>query len=243
LNGSSFDENPAGVNATAASWPRVEPLPSPADATKLWWCALRATAAQITAWSACLSVAERVRAARFGTRLLRERYVIGRTALRTVLADALGIAAADVAIVRGMRGRPQLEGDARLDFNVSHTVDVALIGLTDAGRIGVDVERGDRAINVSGIARKFLTDAERAVVTSMDADAARRAVLTLWTCKEAMSKATGDALSAPFARIDVDLREGRRLRNGPDRYRPEDWALHAAKVSQGHIATVALWRP
>jgi len=173
---------------------------------------------------------------------LEARYVVGRTALRTVLAGVLGVAPPDVPIERGARGRPRLAGDVRLDFNVSHTAGVALIGLTSTGRIGVDVERRDRQINVGGIARKFLTEAERADIASMDADAARSAVLTMWTCKEAMSKATGDALSAPFARIDVDCRDGRRLRGGPDPYRPGDWALYAADVPSDYIATVALWR-
>ena len=173
---------------------------------------------------------------------LQARYVVGRTALRTVLAGALGVDPSDVPIERGLRGRPGLAGNVRLDFNVSHTAGVALIGVTNSGRIGVDVERRDRQINVDGIARKFLTETERGDIASMDADAARRAVLTLWTCKEAMSKATGHALSAPFARIAVDCRDGRRLRDGPDPYRPGDWTLHAAEVPSDHIATVALWR-
>ena len=235
----SLDENRAGGNV---AWPRIESLPSPAAAAHVWWCPLRATPAEARAWDAVLSPAEQTRATRFGTRLLRTRYVIGRTALRRVLANVLGLQPEQVPIIRGARGRPGLAGDPRIDFNVSHTGDVALIGVTDGGRVGVDVERADRTINVDGISRKFLTDNERALLAPMDADAARRTVLTLWTCKEAMSKATGDGLSAPFARIDVDLHEGRALRDGPGPYAPHDWALHAVQVPDGHIATLALWR-
>ena len=235
----SLDENRARGNSL---WPRVHAVPSSAPGTTLWWCTLDATADEIAAWRPVLSDAERTRASRFGMPFLEARYVVGRTALRTVLAGVLGVAPPDVPIERGARGRPRLAGDVRLDFNVSHTAGVALIGLTSTGRIGVDVERRDRQINVGGIARKFLTEAERADIASMDADAARSAVLTMWTCKEAMSKATGDALSAPFARIDVDCRDGRRLRGGPDPYRPGDWALYAADVPSDYIATVALWR-
>jgi len=235
----SLDENRPGGNAR---WPRIESLPSPAPGAQLWWCPLRATPAEVCSWSAVLSPAEQTRAARFGTPLLRTRYVIGRTAMRSVLANLLGMQPAQVPITRGVRGRPRLEGNDRIDFNVSHTGDAALLGVTDYGRIGVDVERAGRTINADGISRKFLTDNERALLAKMDADAARRMVLTLWTCKEAMSKATGDALSAPFAHIDVELRAGRLLRDGPDPYAPHDWSLHAAQVPDGYIATVALWR-
>jgi 4'-phosphopantetheinyl transferase len=236
----SLDEKRGSGNA---AWPRIEALSSNVPGTKLWSCTLEASAAEILAWSAVLSGGERARAARFGTPYLRDRYVVGRTALRTVLAATLGIAPHEVPIVRGVRGRPRLDDDSRLDFNVSHTAGVAFIGMTDAGRIGVDIERHDRTINATGIARKFLTETERAYLATLDADDARRAVLTFWTCKEAMSKATGDALSAPFARIDVDIRDGRRVRAGPDAYDPARWTLHATDIAPDHIATVALWRP
>ena len=242
LNGGydlSLDENRARGNS---NWPRVDALPSSVPGTKLWWCPLDATADEIVGWRTVLSDAERTRAARFGMPLLQTRYVVGRTALRTVLGSVLGVAPPDVPIERGVRGRPRLREHVGLDFNVSHTADVALIGISDTARIGVDVECRDRPINVTGIARKFLTETERADIAAMDADAARGAVLTLWTCKEAMSKATGDALSAPFAHIDVDCRDGRHLRSGPAPYRAGDWTLHAVAVPSDYIATLASWR-
>jgi 4'-phosphopantetheinyl transferase len=141
-----------------------------------------------------------------------------------------------------VRGRPQLAPPADLDFNVSHTADVAIVGIVRGARIGVDVERLDRTINVSGIARKFLSVSERAALALLDAESARRRVLTLWTCKEAMSKATGDALSAPFDRIDVDLDRGPSLRGGPAPYDPVRWSIHPAAAPTEFVATVALWR-
>jgi 4'-phosphopantetheinyl transferase len=236
----SLDENHAGGNAAAR--PRIVPLSSPDVAITLWWCELHATREQLESYATVLSAAEHARAARFGAQLLRDRYVIGRSALRLALSQRLGVAAADVPIVRGARGRPQLEGNAQLDFNVSHTGDVALIGLRDGGRIGVDVERFDRTINVDGIARKFMTARERGSLAMTSTEHARRTVLTLWTCKEAMSKATGDALSAPFAAIDIDLRGGREPRDGPGKYRPAAWTLYAASVPDDYVATIAVCR-
>jgi 4'-phosphopantetheinyl transferase len=238
----SLDENRAAGNDTLTQHPHTAALASPAPGIRLWWCALHVTAPQLRWCAHALSSVEHTRAARFGNPLLRDRYMIGRAALRTILAEELGITAERVAIVRGARGRPQLEADATLDFNVSHTGDVALIGVTRQGRIGVDVERADRSINVTGIARKFLTPAERHRLAALDSDTARRNVLRLWTCKEAMSKATGDALSAPFAAIDVDLRDGWALLDGPGKYRPAAWTLHAVQTPGDHLATIALWR-
>ena len=219
------------------------PLPAPAAGVSLWWCALAAPPARMQLLEARLSPAELARADRFGSPALRDRYVVGRASLRGILGSLLAMAPQDVPIVRGERGRPQLGIDRGLDFNVSHTAGVALIGATRGARIGVDVERLDRTINVAGISRKFLTGAERRGLADLDANTARRRVLRLWTCKEAMSKATGDALSAPFGSLDVALDDEPRLCAGPPPYDPSRWMLRSAAVPADYVATVALWQP
>ena len=242
----SLDENPTSGNADHRDFALTVPLPAPVESVALWWCGLVAPPAQMQVLESWLSQAEIARADRFGMPELRDRYVVGRASLRSILGEALGMAAREVPIVRGERGRPQLGMISALDFNVSHTAGVALIGITRGARIGVDVERLDRMINVPGIARKFLTGAERRAIADLDPDSARQRVLSLWTCKEAMSKATGDALSAPFGALDVALdagpRRAPRLCAGPAPYEPERWALHRAAVPEDYVATVALWQ-
>ena len=219
-----------------------------AEDIALWWCDLDRPVAEIERRAATLSPAEHARAARFGTDALRRRWIAGRTSLRVVLGQVLRLPAADVPITRGPRGRPELRGVGDpVDFNVSHTGNVALIGvLRRAGRnlrIGVDVERAAREVGADRLARKFLSDAERATMANLAPDDRRRHFLRYWTCKEAMSKATGDGLIAPFRRIEVDLRETPRLVDGPPPYRPPAWTLFAAPVPAGHFATVAVWDP
>lgn len=237
----SLDENDTAGNASDDE-PRIRALASPAAGLALWLCRLDGSSRTLSRYQRLLSESETARAARFGRDELRARYILGRGALRVLLGRRLGVEPERVPIVRGTRGRPQVPG-ATIDFNVSHTGNVALVGVLSGARVGVDIERSDRSINVDGIARRVLTPNERDAIARLDADAARRHVLTLWTCKEAMSKATGDALSAPFARLDVDLRNGAELRDGPGLYAPERWSLHRAAPIDDHIATVAIWRP
>jgi 4'-phosphopantetheinyl transferase len=217
-------------------------IPSPAPEASLWWCSLKLSAVDRDLPQRWLSDAERSRMQRFGNDALRSRYLAGRASLRKLLARSLEVEPDAVPIVRGPRGRPQLAGPTDIDFNVSHTADAALIGIVRGLRIGVDIERADRVINTVGIARKFMTERERAVPALNDAEAARRHVLRLWTCKEAMSKATGDALSAPFAQIDVELEPRLRLAGGPAPYRPGDWRLDVIEAPDGFLGTLALWR-
>jgi len=217
-----------------------------ADDIALWWCDLDLPAAEIELRAATLSPAEHARAARFGTDVLRRRWIAGRTSLRSVLGLVLRMPPGEVPIARGRRGRPELRGtDADLDFNVSHTGSVALIGvLRREGRdvrIGVDVERAEREVDSDRLARKFLAPEERAAIADLAPDARRRRFLEYWTCKEAMSKATGDGLIAPFRHIMLNLREAPRLVGGPAPYQPPAWTLYAAPVPADHFATVALW--
>jgi 4'-phosphopantetheinyl transferase len=226
--------------ADAARFDPPTPLPSPAPGVSLWWRALECSAAATIAdW---LSADEQKRMQRFGNDALRNRYLVGRASLRWILAQVLGIAPRDVEIVRGTRGRPQLAHAAGLDFNVSHTADVALFGICSEGRIGVDVEREDRMIRAAGFVRRILTDRERAALPPND-EATRRRILRLWTCKEALAKATGDAMSAPFRRLDIATEPMLALVGGPPPYDPAAFALRSAAVPTGYLGTVALWHP
>lgn len=223
----------------------LAPAASGVDA---WFFELERTHAEIEQLTGWLSTAERTRALRFGTDGLRERWIAGRATLRMLLGRALGIAPIAVEIRRGVRGRPELGGPgAGIDFNVSHTRGVGLIGIArdaSAGtRIGVDIERLDRDVGVDRLARKFLTAAERASLANLDLRGRRERFVRYWTCKEAMSKATGDGLIAPFGRLDVALSENPRLVDGPPPYVPAHWTLRPAAVPAAWVATIAIWRP
>ena len=228
--------------------PGLTPLPGPALHIALWWCDLDEwLATEIQPCAEWLAPAERARADRFGTNLLRDRYVAGRATLRLLLGHALGVAPADVPLQRGRRGRPKIAGDNAIDFNVSHTQGVALIGIvrnTDKClRIGVDVERTDRNVGADRLAPKFLTSDEARWQSAFSPEERRQRFLRYWTCKEAMSKATGDGLIAPFRQVGVGLADPPRLIAGPPPYVPEAWQLHAVRVPNGYFAALAVWTP
>jgi len=224
--------NPDGVPVALAS--------AAADVA-LWWAPLGAAEGEIARIAAWLAPAEHARAQRFGTEALAKRYIAGRALLRWLLGRALGLPPQAVPIVRGVRGRPQLDGDTGIDFNVSHTEGIALIGMARGRRIGVDVEHADRVVRADGLAAKFLTAAERATLAPLAASERRTRFLRYWTCKEAMSKATGDGLSAPFRQLEVRLGDAIELARGPDPYQPARWQLSRVEVPSGFLATVALW--
>ena len=240
------DFDPAGNRASVRGAGEPLPLPEVLPGVSLWWSDLAHEASEIARVAAWLSPAENARAARFGTEALRRKYIAGRTSLRLILGRALGIEPAAVPIRRGRRGRPELAAATPApDFNVSHTRGGAVIGiahgLPPGARIGVDVERQDRMLAADRLARKFLSAQEQATLPDADADLRRLRFLRYWTCKEAMSKATGDGLVAPFGRLSVAIDSGLALVAGPPPYIPADWRLHVIAVPAGFLATIAIW--
>jgi phosphopantetheinyl transferase len=174
-----------------------------AEGIDLWWCALERAPEETDRLAAWLSPAEHARAARFGTNALRRRWIAGRAALRFVLGRTLGVAPAAVPIRRGVRGRPELaDSGVALDFNVSHTRGVALIGIAgrpSGTRIGVDVNGSTRRRR-----RPPGTEVPYGSRTIGDRGASPSCAGSARTiCKEAMSKATGDGLIAPFGKLEV----------------------------------------
>ncbi len=216
-------------------------LASMAAGVTLWWAQLATIPDEIARLAAWLAPAEHARAARFGRAELAQRYVAGRALLRWLLGRTLGLPPPAVPIVRGVRGRPQLAGASAIDFNISHTAGVALVGIARGQRIGVDVERVDRDVRADGLAAKFLTAVERATLAPLPESERRARFLRYWTCKEAMSKATGDGLAAPFRLLEVRLADTIELAAGPDPYRPAHWQLASVAVPAGYLGTLALW--
>src|SRR5438552_1469508 len=107
----------------------VSKLPAPVRECELWLCRLDRDTNATDALAALLSAPERARAARFGTDVLRNRWIAGRATLRSLLGAKLGIEPHAVQLRSGRRGRPELATPRNLDFNVSHTQGIAIIAI------------------------------------------------------------------------------------------------------------------
>ncbi len=144
-----------------------------------------------------LSAEERERAARFRFDPDRERFLASHVALRQLVGTYMGVAAEAVQFREGPRGKPRVEGG--LEFNLSHSGDLALVGIARAP-VGVDIERiAPRKALMNIAARYFHTD-ETAWLESRGEGERLREFYRLWTMKEAFLKATGTGLAGGLDR-------------------------------------------
>ena len=179
---------------------------------------------------ALLSRDERERAAKFATDELRRRFVAGRAALRQILGECLGSDAASLKFRYGPKGKPELDGlfQGQLQFNLTHTGGVALIGVAKKCAVGIDIERLDRKPDAEGIARRFFTPDESARLMAVPEADRPVAFLNLWTRKEAWLKAVGGGVGDSLGRVEVTFRTGepaRVLRSSRELGEAEEWTL------------------
>ncbi|MBA0088647.1 MAG: 4'-phosphopantetheinyl transferase superfamily protein, partial [Acidobacteria bacterium Pan2503] len=131
-----------------------------------------------------LSDDELAKAECFHLELHRSRYIVGRAALRRVLADRLGCSPAAVRLSYGTNGKPMLEGGrGHVEFNLAHSGGDAVVALADGAAVGVDIEILRPIADVESLARLVFSDVElRELALAPDPGLA---FLNGWTRKEA----------------------------------------------------------
>ncbi|HEX3557513.1 MAG TPA: 4'-phosphopantetheinyl transferase superfamily protein [Thermoanaerobaculia bacterium] len=193
-----------------------------------------------------LSADEWERARRFRFDKHRRQYVVGRGALRTLLAAYLGTRPEAVTFSYGPRGKPFLApplDDRGLQFNLSNSDELALAGFVRGREIGVDVELLRPMNDCEEIAERFFSESERKVLRTIPFPAKQEAFFNCWTRKEAYLKAVGEGLAAPLDSFDVTLALGeppRMLTLNGDAGRAAPWFFHHLRPADDYLGAIAI---
>ncbi len=152
---------------------------------------------------AVLSPAEIARARRFTFDSDRNRYISSHGILRRILAMYCGVSADALDIYLDANGKPGISiVGAHIQFNLSHSADVALIAVTSAN-CGADVEKIRPDLAHMEIAERFFTENENDWLATLPQPVRSNGFFRLWTIKEAVLKTIGAGLSIPLNEVDV----------------------------------------
>lgn len=190
------------------------------------------------AYSKVISETEREQQARFHFRRDRLRYLVTRVLVRTVLSRYAPIDPSGWRFSANAYGRPQIANseaqDLRLSFNVSHTHDLIVLGVTKNRALGVDVENV-RARKISlEIADRFFAPTEAAQLAAVPPHQRQDRFFEYWTFKESYIKARGMGLSLALDKFSFQYPSERsvclsidsELADVPERWR--FWQLRPA---------------
>lgn len=191
-------------------------------------------------WRAVLSPGELRRADAFRFEADRRQFQYARWMLRTELSRLVPVAPRDWEFVLSRYGKPAIHPRFGLDieFSLSHSGGVCLLGIAHGRTVGVDIQICDALDEAEGAGRlltRCLSPEERADVERLTGRERRDAVVQLWALKEAHAKAVGLGLRLPFNQISFHRDDHgaitlRRTAHVPD---PGRWICHAPQAPTG----------
>lgn len=191
-------------------WPVADELVQlAADEVHVWSVPLdrRAGTGEL---QALLSREELARADRYQTECLRRRFIIARGALRTLLGKYLKVSPREIVLEGDANDKPRLlpaQNPASLQFNLSHSGELALVAIARGCEVGVDVERLRAVSLCNQIARRYFHAGEAdEIVASPEAGRAEK-FLRCWTAKEAILKAQGIGLLGDLSSLRMPVGE------------------------------------
>ena len=216
------------------------------DEIHLWRANLNLSSQGLELLAKILSEAEQLRANRFRFEIHKKRFIAARGILRQLLALYLPSSAAKIEFSYNQQGKPQLascHSNSSLQFNISHSQDLALYSFSCHQEIGIDLEYLRNNIDYKNIAQRFFCEREYNLIINCDPQKQQERFYQFWTAKEAYLKAIGEGLGGGLKTLEIDLDQAGNiyLYNINNKAQlVDDWYLYNFMPEKDFIATIAL---
>ncbi len=148
-----------------------------------------------------LSDAERERANRYHFLKDKNRFIICRSLLKVLLAEYISLPVDSMILDIDPNKKPYLSSHPTVFFNVSHSGDYALIGISNHP-IGIDIEFVNESFNYKEILPNIFNSVE--IDDINQSKKKHTTFFQYWTRKEAIVKAIGKGIDDDITRIPVN---------------------------------------
>ncbi len=223
------------------SWPQPPTeLPALQDNIHVWAVRLDDASVDLDHARAVISLDERARAACFKFDRDRRRYLVAHAALHEILSRYLPIAPLGLSFDTGANGKPRLSqalAPSGIEFNLSHSNEMALLAVCYKREVGVDIEYVKEQFAFQEVAERFFTPREVAAMRGLPSHLQRQAFFKCWTSKEAFLKAKGTGLSGALDEVEIVIIADEQVRittNVPG------WLLAELAPIDGHEAALVV---
>ena len=198
------------------NWQHREPgysSPLASNMVHIWAIPLVLTSEQSQAALNWLNDHQRSKYERRPSEAHQQVYLAGRYFLLKLLSSYCGCHESEVSLAYSRLNKPFLQPNPEnlaFNFTDSHSEagKIGIFAFYMGEAIGVDIESRHRRGNFDAIARRKLSNRERAIVTAQDGKIGSSNVdaekfLALWTRKEAYGKATGQGVNYRMNQLDL----------------------------------------
>jgi len=216
------------------------------NAVHVWRVPLSASSSDLCRLERSLSSDEAAKADTFFFARDRNRFVVARANLRAILAHYIRGHPGDVRFSYGLCGKPTItatEPDEKIEFNLSHSGDLAIVAVALGFSVGVDVEQVRPEFATAELAAHAFSPDEQIALAATPQHQRAAAFFKCWTSKEAYIKGLGDGLGIPLKEFDVCVRPDvpvkllRPYRGAANR---GAWSLHDLDPGPGYAAALAV---
>lgn len=196
---------------------------------------------------AVISERERARYERLRRTEDKESYLAAHVAVRAALADVAATSPDRWCISYDPGGQPIVSSPSGVRaprISISHTRGLAACAVSADAWVGIDVEADDRDIDVTRLARRNLSCAERLELeTHGESDRVRR-FLEYWTLKEAYAKALGKGLGiVPEISLHIATTGNVELKSESRAQSARSCSLRLLRAPRGYVASLAVVSP
>jgi 4'-phosphopantetheinyl transferase len=215
------------------------------EGVEVWCGSLERPSAEIAELSRYLDAAELHRASQFRALQDRQRFVVSRGILRSLLGDYTGVAPDRVAIRILPGGKPALRKDADsapLRFNLSHCNDMIVLAFS-SGEVGIDIQREEGFEDMPRVVENFFSAEEAIAFERLAGQERSRFFFRTWVRKEAYMKATGEGLAIEPSSLTVSASPAssvRITRESNSVYLDHRYQIHDIEEFSGYSTAVAV---
>jgi 4'-phosphopantetheinyl transferase len=214
------------------------------DEVHVWSASLLQPEEVLESLRTLLDDEERRRADRFSFEKGRRQFTVGRGLLRIILGRYLATDPSRLRFRYNPYGKPELEGESgTLTFNLSHSGEIVLYAVGRGRPLGVDVETIRPDFATDGVAERFFSPGEVAVLRRLSPEVRTKAFFDCWTRKEAYIKAQGKGMSIPLDAFEVSLAPGAPAALLATRDDPDEaarWSLYELSPGPGYVGALAV---
>ena len=190
-----------------------------------------------------LNKEEQIKAKKFRFEYHQRQFIVARSTLKMILGRYLNIPAHDIQFSYSSRGKPRLAdelGGDQLQFNTSHSQELAIYGVTRDRPIGVDIEYLRPMSDAKQLAKRFFCPQEYHQISPLTSPDLEAAFFQLWTAKEAYLKATGEGISGGLDQVQVCLGNPLKFIHLPQNQSSLNWTVSSLTPYPGYQGAVVV---
>jgi 4'-phosphopantetheinyl transferase len=217
------------------------------DAVHVYTACMNLSKKNINKLNKILSENERKRAERFLFKHHKMRFIASHGFLRNILSKYLNIKPSLIRFNYSKKGKPRVSSimnnanNTKIAFNMSHSENMALFGITKCSSVGIDIEYIRPIIDIDSLIKRFFTQNEYILINSLKKDEKLKKFFDIWTLKESYLKATGEGI-AGLKNIEVsfDIKSSPHILYKNKPLSSDSWKFTSFTPASGYTAAISL---